>query len=141
MRTYDFAKYKLIIGGVPIVGYVDGTGINFDRIEDLFTEVVGADGSESRSKSNNRMALLTISLKNTSPSNDYLSILHTLDEANNQGIRSMILQDFNGTTVITSSGVYVKKFPTLDRAKEITNNDWVLACSRTVVFVGSNPDL
>jgi len=138
VRTYDFKKYKLIIGGVPIQGFADGTGINLERAEDLFTKVVGADGKTSRSKSNDLSGRLTITLKQTSPSNDYLSSIAQLDETTNVGIVPMILKDFNGTTVATSSALWNVKKPGVELAKELTNREWIFDCADLQLTVGSN---
>ena len=138
MRTYDFKKNKLIIGGLPIQGFADGTGINFSRQEDLFSDVSGADGEMSRAKSNNRSGMLTITLSQTSPSNDYLSFLHNQDETNNTGIRAALLKDFGGTSQVSSPAVYVKKFADIELGKEITGREWSILCADTKVNVGGN---
>ena len=139
VRTYDFKKYQLIVGNVPIQGYVDGTGINVETNEDDFTLVSGADGLASRSKSNNNTARLTITLKNTSASNSYLSFLRNSDKANNSGIRNVILKDFNGDTLITSPAAWVAKPATVELSKEITDREWIIDMTEVIYNVGGNP--
>lgn len=141
VRTYDFNKVKLIIGGVPIRGFTDGTGIMIETVEDDFTTVSGSDGEASRSKSNNKVATLTITLANTSDSNDYLSFLRNADQASNQGVRNVIMEDFGGTTVVTSPAGYVRKMAPIERGKEITDSEWVLDLTQTAINNGGNPKI
>ena len=140
VRTYDFKKNKLILGGVPIQGYADGTGIVIERTEDMFTMVSGADGKVSRSKSNNFTGRLTITLKQTSSSNDFLSAIANLDEASNAGVIPMLLQDFGGTTLATASAAWVVKKPNIELGKEITNREWIFDLADLTELIGSNAE-
>ena len=83
LRTYDPKQVVISIGGVPISGYADGTFLLIDRDENAFTKVTGADGTSTRVKSNNRAGSMTLTLKQSSPSNDVLSGFATLDELSN----------------------------------------------------------
>jgi len=140
VRTYDFKKYKLIMGGVPIQGFADGTGILLERSEDMFSKVSGADGNVSRAKSNDTSGRLTITLKQTSPSNDYLSAIAELDETSNDGVIPMLLKDFNGTTIATAPAAWCVKKPNTELAKEITNREWAFDLAELLYTVGSNPE-
>ena len=140
VRTYDFKKCKLILGGVPIQGFADGTGIVIERTNDSFSMVSGADGKVSRAKSNDYTGRLTITTKQTSPSNDYLSALLQLDEASNNGVVPMLLQDFGGTTLATASAAWGVKPPNIELAKEITNREWLFDLADLTEHIGSNPE-
>lgn len=140
VRTYDFNKYKLIMGGVPIHGFADGTGIMMERSEDMFSKVSGADGKVSRAKSNDFTGRLTVTLKQTSPSNDFLSGIAELDETTNDGVIPVILKDFNGTTIATSTAAWCVKKPNVELSKEITNREWIFDMADLTYHVGSNPE-
>ena len=52
VRTYDPKAVAVLIGGVPIGGFADGTFISVERDNDTFQKVSGSDGIVSRAKSN-----------------------------------------------------------------------------------------
>ena len=54
-------------------GFADGTFLTVDRDDDQWAKVTGADGTSTRIKSNNRSGNMTLTLKQSSPSNDVLS--------------------------------------------------------------------
>lgn len=138
VRTYDPKLVVCIVGGVPISGFADGTFISVERDNDTFSKVSGADGIVSRAKSNDRAGAITITLAQTSPSNDILTGFALADENANAGVVPVLVQDFNGTTVLVSAFAWVKKPPTMEFSKEITDREWVMDCADLNVFAGGN---
>ncbi|MFT9496378.1 phage structural protein [Anaerosolibacter sp.] len=72
METFDFKDVGLIVGGVYITGFAEGTAIQAEQTEDNFTPSVGADGTVAIAESNNKTGQITVTVKSTSPSNPYL---------------------------------------------------------------------
>ena len=136
--TYDPKQFLVIMGGVPINGFADGTFISIERDEDTFTKTVGADGCVTRSKTNNKAATVTITLLQTSPSNDYLSGLHKLDEEANLGVVDILVKDLNGTTFFYSAVSWVQKPASIENAKEIGEREWTIATGDSEYYVGGN---
>ena len=66
---------SLIFGAIDISGLTNGVFISVERDTDAFTKVVGADGEGMRSKSNDKSATITITLMQSSSSNDALSAI------------------------------------------------------------------
>lgn len=126
VRTYDAAQVILTINGVEISGYAADTFISIEREEPSFTKVVGADGTTSRAKSNNRSGTMTITLSQTSPSNDYLSALLAQDELSNSGVVPVILKDISGQSRFFSGTGWVQGMPTVEYAKEISDREWLI---------------
>ena len=138
IRTFDPKSVIVTIGGVPMSGYADGTFLTVDRDEDAFSKVTGADGVTSRVKSNNRSGTMTLSLTQTSSSNDVLSGFVALDEIANAGVVPILVKDVSGNSLFFSATGWVKKFPSSEFGKEISNRDWVLDLADVDVFVGGN---
>jgi hypothetical protein len=138
LRTYDPKKVIVTVGGVPMSGYADGTFISVERDNDTWSKVSGADGAVSRAKSNDRTGTLTLTLQQTSPSNDVLSGFARVDEISNDGVVPISVTDLGGRTVIFSAFGWVQKPPTVEMAKEISNREWVLALADVEFFVGGN---
>lgn len=138
LYTYDPREVVVTFRGIPLTGFADGTFMNLERTEDTFTESTGASGETSRAKSNNRSASLELTLQQTSPSNDVLSIAHSQDEKANAGVGEVLVKDAKGTTLVVSPAAYVKKPPAVEYGKEITGRAWTLFLSECEIFVGGN---
>jgi hypothetical protein len=142
MATYTYSPDKVlcIIGGVPMSGFADGTGITVEREADAFTKVVGSDGVVSRVKSANRTGSVTITLQQTSASNDILSGFALLDEVSNEGVFPVLIKDNLGRSVFASGEGWVKKIPSSAFGKDISDREWVIDCGKLNIFVGGNTE-
>lgn len=138
IRTFDPANVVVSIGGVPMSGYADGTFLLVDRDEDAFTKVTGADGFTTRVKSNNRGGSLTLTLKQSSPSNDILSGFANLDELSNSGVVPILVKDLSGTSTYFSATGWIRKYPSSEFGKELNNREWIIDLADVDMFVGSN---
>jgi len=137
-RTYDPKKVALVVGSYTISGYADGSFISVERSNDMWSKSSGADGDVSRAKSNDFSGTITITLAQTSASNDVLSGFALIDEMTNQGVKSVLCTDVGGTTVLFSAFAWVKKVPTVEFSKEVGTREWALDCSDLKMLVGSN---
>lgn len=140
VKTYDPQKVALSLGGQIMSGFADGTFISIERDENSFEKVTGADGDVSRSKTANKSATLTLTLNQTSPSNDILSALAALDEVASSGVFPVILKDNSGTTVVSSGAGWIRKPPTSGFGKVIETREWVIDLAATIFFIGGNTD-
>lgn len=140
LRTYDPAQVIITVGGIPMSGFADGTFLLVDRDENAFTKVTGADGTSTRVKSNNRSGTMTLTLKQSSPSNDILSGFAALDEISNAGVVPVLIKDLSGNSLFFSATGWVQKFPASEFGKEINNREWILDLVDVDMFVGSNAE-
>ena len=138
VRTYDPKQVNILIGGIPISGYADGTFVTVARDEDAFTKVSGADGIVSRAKTNNTMGTMTLTLAQTSPSNDALSAFATIDEISNVGVVPILVKDNSGRSIHFAANAWVKKMPDSGYAKEVGNREWIFDLADYSPFVGGN---
>ena len=141
VRTYDPKQVLVIIGGIPMSGFADGTFVSVERTSDTFTKVSGADGIISRSKTNDRSGSLKFTSAQTSPSNDILTGIALADELANAGVVPVLIKDNSGRSVYVSAFGWVKKPPVSEFGKEITNREWTLDLADLDVFVGGNADV
>jgi hypothetical protein len=141
VRTFDPKKLIITYGGVPLSGFADGTFVTVERENDLFSKVSGTDGVVSRAKSNDRSGSCTVSLAQTSPSNDVLSGFYQLDEKANTGVLPLIGKDLSGRTVFASGNAWIRKPPPITAGKEIENRDWIIDCADLDMFIGGNGEL
>jgi hypothetical protein len=136
--TYDPSQVAVIVAGVPMGGFADGSFVTVERSNDTFTKVSGADGVVSRAKSNDKSGTIKITLQQTSPSNDVLQGIALLDEISNQGVVPILIQDFSGRSTYISAFGWVKKPPSSEFAKEVSNREWELDCADLDIKVGGN---
>lgn len=139
VNTYDPKKVIISLGGVPITGYADGTFVTIDAPNDLFTSTSGADGNVSRTKSNDYRNEVTITLKQSSLSNDYINSLAELDRIANIGARPLQINDLSGTTLFFWDAVWVQTYPSVEFGKEEGERAWVFGTTQAVARnVGGN---
>lgn len=138
LKTYDPKLVVLTVGGVPISGYADGTFISVERSNDMFTKVAGADGIVSRAKSNDKSGTITVTLAQTSSSNDILSAYAKQDELSNTGVKTVNCKDVSGRSTFFTATAWVRRLPGSEFGKEITNREWVLDCDSLEILVGGH---
>lgn len=126
VRTYDPKKVVLTVGGVPISGYADGTFISLERTSDTFSKISGAHGEVSRAKTNDFSGSLTVTLAQTSMSNNILQGFAIADELSNDGVVPVFLKDNSGQSVFFSANGWIRKPANAEYGKEISNREWVL---------------
>jgi hypothetical protein len=138
LHTYDLKRHVIIIGGVVMSGFADGTALTVERSAETFTKKVGADGIVTRSKTNDRSGTAKLSLVATSQSNDVLSGFALADETMNTGIVPFLVQDLEGLTKYVSAFAWIKKPPSSEFGKEVSNREWEFDLSDLEFFIGGS---
>jgi hypothetical protein len=138
LYTVDPKKIILTFGVTPIAGFADGTFVDIERNEDMFSEVIGADGEVTRVKSNNRTGTATFTLLQTSPSNDKLTAYALVDEQTGLGVQPFGASDLLGTTAVFSAMGYIKRIAKVEESKSATNREWKIFLTDLSIFVGGN---
>lgn len=138
---YDPSQVAFNVGGVDINGFAEGTFVKISRNVEAFTTVVGSDGEATRVKSVNLSGLFTITLQQSSPSNDYLSGLANLDELSSTGAVPIYMKDVNGTTIAKCSVGWVKKKPDSEFSNVNSNREWVFETGNLQYFIGGETQI
>jgi hypothetical protein len=138
VKQYDPKAISMIVGGKIMSGFADGTFIEVERNEQAFTLKVGVDGEGTRAKSNNKSGKITITLMQSSSSNDALTAFAAADELSNSGAVPSYLKDNLGTTIVAAQTSWVQKYPKIGFAKDVETRQWVLETDDISIFVGGN---
>jgi len=139
VKTYDYKFTVMTVGGVPITGFADGTGITVEFSSPSYTKTVGADGEVARTRSNDDTAKITITLLQTSLSNDWLSSLVALDKLANAGKVPVQIKDLLGTTVLFFKDAWVNERPSIEFGKELSERAWILETGQiSIENIGGN---
>lgn len=136
MDTYDPESVTISVIGNLITGFAAGEFITAEYNEDAFTTVVGADGKVCRVRNANQTATITLTLMQSSPSNDVLSAAANLDRLTGNGAGAFLLKDGRGTTLLSAQNCWVKKPPPAGFGKELGDRAWIIECDKLEGTIG-----
>lgn len=125
-----------------ITGFVEsGTFLSFDRSVDRATLVSAVDGTHAaRVLRRNKAGTITLSLMQTSESNDVLTRIGILDEEahSNKYLFSILIKDSSGRTVMSASQAFLGNDPTVSFSDGIENRDWTITVAQLDKHIGGN---
>lgn len=120
VKTYDPEDITMIVNGVILTGFADGTFVAVEQDEEDYTPHVGAKGEVSRAVNANKMGKITTTLKHVSPSNTYLN---ELSKGRDMFPVSVVNQNL-GTTE-GGNDCWIEKRANSEYGKEISEREWV----------------
>lgn len=138
VKTYDPKQVSVIVGGKIMQGFADGTFVMVERDEQAFTKKIGVDGEGTRAKSNNKGGKVTITLMQSSSSNDDLSAIAAADELNNSGVVPILIRDASGRSLYSALTAWVQKQTNGEFAGEVSHREWVIDTDELIMFAGGN---
>ena len=109
-------------------GFAEGTFISIEPVEDRMTPVYGAKGEPYRAVSGVRAFNMTLTLSQTSHSNDVLTLLLRNDRETLEGTFTLTMKDSSGTTLFVENCAYIGQEPTQTFAGggTIENREWTI---------------
>lgn len=128
LTTYSADEVSVTLGSILVDGFADGTFVTLEQETETFGKVVGSDGKVSRFKTLNRSGSVTISVMQTSLSNDLLNALHILDRdaPNGAGIVPMTIRDRSGRSVYFAAQAWIAAPPKPTFGREVESRDWTI---------------
>lgn len=128
MRTFDPKDVNVIVGRRALTGFAENTFVTAERMEDTFTEYIGAKGEVSMSETSNNAGEITVTLASTSPDVRYLNNL-----ANRKGqvaiVPVQIVDLNNDTTIISGIEARVRRPASYEGGKEVSEREFVIFVS------------
>lgn len=123
-----------------VSGYSEDSIVNIERTAETFTMYTGADNTSTRIYNANKSATVTLSLQQTSASNDILSLLYANDSAtrNSSGLFSLQISDSSGRSRYFSDDAYVGVVPNSQFGNSMQVRDWVLHAHNLDTYIGGN---
>ncbi len=129
LGTYDPKQVTLSLGPLLISGYSDGTFIKVALADsELYKVHVGSHGEVARTKNNNKMGYITITLKQTSPSNAKLDLLKNSPTP----FPVLLKNNSDSQFVATAVNGWVSKDPDSEFGAEESKIEWIIACDEIV---------
>jgi hypothetical protein len=132
VKTYDPKQVIITFGAHIFSGFADGEFITITPTSERFTKMSGADGEVARSKSNDNTHEVTITLLQTSISNQYLSGIVALDRFGNAGKAPLKITDLSGNALFIWNEAWIRQPPDVSFDKEITERAWVFDTGQVV---------
>jgi hypothetical protein len=118
-RSYSSKAVVITFNGVLITGLGDATFLTVAKNTDGMELKVGADGESAVAISPDESGLATVTLLNSSPSNDFLS------QCANQRTRGVFqAKDLSGRMLINAPDAWVKKMADVTKSKSIESSAW-----------------
>lgn len=135
-KVYDPQQLSVIFGVVPISGFAEDTMVNIDTEDPQYNATTDIHGNVTRFKVNKNLAKITITLTQSSPSNDVLSSYVEADRINNSGTFPVMIKDPNGTTLFSSTSAYVEQVPSVEFGNDNKNREWLIRATNINKFIG-----
>ena len=136
MKQWDPANVVVSFLGAILSGFADGTFIQAARNEDTWTLTKGADGEGARTRNRNGSGRITLTLLQTSLSNDVLSAAVEFDELTGEGVGPFIVKDTGGTFLGVAANAWIVKPADGELAKTLSNREWVFECDHLDIIGG-----
>jgi hypothetical protein len=128
-------SYTHVIGG-----YSEDSMVSVEPNSPRFEKYTGADNTSTRIYRADTSAMVTLSIQQTSFSNDILSQLHlsdieTLDAT---GYFQLTVKDNSGRTVFSTSSAFISTIPTIAYSNSMEIREWVIETFDTDTYLGGN---
>ncbi len=142
VKIYDANEVTVVVALIDIdAGFADGEFVRIEQ-EEQFSTYIGSDGQVTRSKTNQKVARVTIILAQSSESNAALSTLHALDinAPNGAGVGPILIRDRQGLSQFSSDACWIVKFADESYDREVTTREWPIdaVTNGASRFVGGN---
>ena len=137
--TYDPKKVIVSFGGVEIGGFGEDSMIKITPMGDGTTSMVGCSGDVVRTISPDNRQEVTLTLLQSSASNDYLSAIYQRDKRVGDGVLPLLIKDLSGRTTFFDSAAWIAKQPEINRGRTANDTEWVLhTAGDGELFVGGH---
>lgn len=125
--TYSADKISITVASHTVVGYQDGSFVNIEPMGDGISSISGADGDVARSISLDPRNQITITLMQTSKSNDVLSSLYDADRiSGGDGAFPITVSDLRGSTLVAGTGWITNKASSTFSTSADQTREWTL---------------
>ena len=122
VTNYDAKDVSVIVGGVYLTGFAEGTFVSYEKTEDRYSISVGAHGDPARAKINNPLGTVTVTLQQTSPQVQYLNKLAKSGKL----VETRVIHKGSNTTKIGGTQTFVLKEASGEFSNEISNREFTI---------------
>lgn len=122
VTSYDAKDVSVIVNGVYLTGFAEGTFVSFEKTEDNYAISVGAQGDPARAKVNNPLGTITVTLQQTSPQVSYLNNLARSGKI----IEARVMHKGTGTEKVGGTQCFILKEAAGEFSNEISSREFTI---------------
>ena len=139
LKVYSADEVTVTFAGILLEAENDDAFVSIEKTNETFTPRTGINGHMTRSRTNDGLYRVTVTLPQSSDKNILLSSLHNGDKlVNGAGVAPFTVTDTNGTTNFISPEAWIVTDPTVAFAAESDAYEWTFDCSAGKMIVGGN---
>lgn len=131
VNTYAPKDVSFIVGGYALSGWAS---IRISRNSQVYTQVRGIRGKNTRYRNTDTSATLTVSILQTEEANDILSQIVERDRELGTGRIALTIKDGSGSAVISSSEAFIAGYPEVVYSGGFEYRNWTILCNSTSRF-------
>lgn len=123
-----------------VTGFMEDSFVNIARDMDSWSHTTGADNLATRVYSANDSGKITLSVMQSSNSNDVLTQIWSRDRSlkNSQGLFTILVADKTGRSVYSSTEAYIGKIPDSVFGNGVNGREWVVHCTNLSHSIAGN---
>lgn len=122
VTTYDAKDVSVIVGGVYLTGFAEGTFVSYEKTEDRWAISTGSMGDTARAKVNNPLGTITVTLQQTSPQVSYLNKLAKSGKL----VEARVIHKGTNTEKIGGTQCFILKEASGEFSNEISNREFTI---------------
>lgn len=124
-----------------VSGFAEDSHVNIEREMDTYQHYTGVDNTATRIGSANTSGKVTLSLQQSSASNDVFTAMYNYDRqyrGTNKGLFAVTVKDGSGRSIMFSQEGYIGVVPNQQFGSGMNTREWVIHCTQMDNFIGGN---
>lgn len=126
----------LEVSSISAEDYAEGTFIRISRSRPMWSKRVGATGSVTRSKSNDRSGSCELTLEQGSAINALLSAMQQADEDGNAAVAALLVKDNSGGDLASGKNCWLIGPPDMMKSQEAGGVTWAFDIDQVSITHG-----
>ena len=122
VTSYDAKDVSVIVNGVYLTGFADGTFVSYEKTEDRWSISTGSMGDTARAKVNNPLGTITVTLQQTSPQ---VSMLNNLAKSGKL-VEAGVIHKGSNTEKVGGTQCFILKEASGEYGSEISNREFTI---------------
>lgn len=141
LSTYSPSDVTVTLAGIhSVVGYADGTFVRITKDIKPFNKVRAMDGEVARQYFDDAGYKVELTLAQSSPTNNILSMLYNVDSVTHMGKIPLFIKDARGQTTFLAGTAWIEAIPEVTFGPSLDTRTWTFGCADATLTIGGNGD-
>lgn len=141
LNTYSPSDVIVSVAGLhTVVGYAGETFIKIIKSARPFEKARAMNGEISRLYTEDSTYRLELTLMQSSPTNNVLSMLYNIDAATRVGKFPLFIKDGRGQTTFLSATTWIEQIPDVTFSGGMEMRTWIFGCADASLNIGGNDE-